>query len=569
MSYVAYPSITPPTHLKLAFKYGPAILLLLALGKHFGASKKKQEEGMARWLPSFFFALRSKTLRNMLLGAGVVTLLSKKVFGFKRISRIFPAFFITIWGMIYSFRIVESPRIWYRRTYWNTHIVEKAKITSTEFWPVFWAFNRHAQTVTCFVLSALEWLWAPTILYRRETIPCHDPPNEQFLDWAYFEEDDHQYSESTLPGQQDYDTSDEDEEASSGSQWQTPIVVCVHGLGDDKDTPYIKRFVRMCLKNGWRVVVWSYWRFDFEESRDLHLMIKHIQQKYPRAPISAIGWSAGCYSLVRYLEKAGRETPLVCAIVQSGCLDFVQAVKDVTDNENTTYPLFLLKQVHICINRHVMNDKRITDKAKFSKMIYENIHPMKLFNKFYTMLPPPVPASYDSPLQRYCREGYVGDEGSTEDRVKTAGHYVSPAIDSIEKIKLTTLILHAEDDPIVSSEHVDWGKLETNRHVIVAHTRRGGHCAWHEGLMPFGDTWGDRVSTNFISTILESHSQTHFIVQLVKQVGNMPQRKTGELTPQAMARICSASDLASVGSPPLAMRTRDSLLNLSKWTNHS
>ena len=49
----------------------------------------------------------------------------------------------------------------YQRTFWNMQIAEKAKLHKVTFRPVFWAFNRHAQTTVCLVLSAFEWLFTP------------------------------------------------------------------------------------------------------------------------------------------------------------------------------------------------------------------------------------------------------------------------------------------------------------------------------------------------------------------------------------------------------------------------
>lgn len=66
-----------------------------------------------------------------------------------------------------------------------------------------------------------------------------------------------------------------------------------------------------------------------------------------------------------------------------------------------------------------------------------------------------------------------------------------------------------------------------------------------------------RVTTQFISTVLESHSQTHFIIDLVRAAmanqsmnreAMLPQEaQIPKLSPQTMARIVSASDLRSMG----------------------
>jgi hypothetical protein len=232
------------------------------------------------------------------------------------------------------------------------------------------------------------------------------------------------------------------------------------------------------------------------------MVIDHIHERYARAPLTGIAWSAGAYGLVQYLQKSGENTPLVAAICQSGCLDFVQAVKDILANENKAYPLFLLGQARICIQRHINNDKRIGDKAPFYRLLQEELGPMELFDRFYSLLPAPLPDTTGG----YGCEGFVvkNEELSMEVRMRNAPHYAHKIIDNMDKIKITTLILHSEDDPIVASEHVNWEKCIKNRHVIAIHTHRGGHCAWHEGIVPWGETWGDRISCKFISAVLET-----------------------------------------------------------------
>ena len=238
-------------------QYGPGVALAIALFSHFQRRKKKP----LTTLESLVYTFRSSTFRNLVLSAGFVAWFSKHLFGM-RAKRTFPLFFFTIWGLIYQYRVIETPKVWFHRTYWNTHIVEKSKISKTAFHPVYWAFNRHAQTITCYLISAIEWLWSDPIVYTREEIPSYDGVNVQFLDHAGFRED------------------GEGESAGVGKE-TLPIVLCIHGLGDHREIPYIKRFARMCLKSGWRAVVWSYWRFDFEDSRDLHLVVEHLQRSNP------------------------------------------------------------------------------------------------------------------------------------------------------------------------------------------------------------------------------------------------------------------------------------------------
>ena len=53
---------------------------------------------------------------------------------------------------------------------------------------------------------------------------------------------------------------------------------------------------------------------------------------------------------------------------------------------------------------------------------------------------------------------------------------------NMRRVQVTTLVLQAEDDPIVSEKHVDWNKLSANKNIITMHTNRGGHVAWYDML---------------------------------------------------------------------------------------
>ena len=59
----------------------------------------------------------------------------------------------------------------------------------------------------------------------------------------------------------------------------------------------------------------------------------------------AIGFSAGGHLLMRHLQTAGKQTPLVAAVTVSGCFDLLATMINVQDNENRAYEIFLNAQV--------------------------------------------------------------------------------------------------------------------------------------------------------------------------------------------------------------------------------
>ena len=59
----------------------------------------------------------------------------------------------------------------------------------------------------------------------------------------------------------------------------------------------------------------------------------------------------------------------------------------------------------------------------------------------------------------------------------------------LPRIRLPTMILHAEDDPIVPSETVAPSLLGLGPSIAVARTARGGHVGWHASLRETAPTW--------------------------------------------------------------------------------
>jgi len=228
----------------------------------------------------------------------------------------------------------------------------------------------------------------------------------------------------------------------------------------------------------------------------------------------------------------------VAAITNSGCFDLMQACQDVYKSENASYKVFLKLQVRECARRHLLVDKRITNPASFKQPI--GVDMMEFYDKFLYMSP-----STSGNSQGQKSEPYVF--------LKTmANHYKESAISLVDNVQVSTLVLHAKDDPVVSFEHIDWTRVSKNRHIIRVTTRRGGHCSWYEGMLPFGATWADRISSNFISAVLETHSQTHFLINALKEAlkeEQLDKDRGGSrrpMLPNTMARICSSSDFTSL-----------------------
>lgn len=238
--------------------------------------------------------------------------------------------------------------------------------------------NRHLQSVVGAVLFDLVWLLRRPVHYQREHLPAFDG-NDLYLDW-YLNE--HHPDESftgdglTLAGaSQSFlgaltgaanppvmppaktppaknsstkleqrpilrrrgssivkRISRQDSEEPDGAAGlektldplppDAPIVILLYGIGGKRDDAYMKQAVLQTAARSWRPVVYSYWRLDWQDHRDMDSIVKHIEDKFPRAPIFAVAFSAGGHVLATYLAAVGDKSPLVAAVTVSGCFDF-------------------------------------------------------------------------------------------------------------------------------------------------------------------------------------------------------------------------------------------------------
>ena len=108
----------------------------------------------------------------------------------------------------------------------------------------------------------------------------------------------------------------------------------------------------------------------------------------------------------------------------------------------------------------------------------------------------------------------------------------------MESIGITTLIVSSTDDPIVGPSSQFGRSRPKNKNLILMNTKRGGHVAWYDGILPVGPMWGERAACSFFSSLLEIHAHTQFIINVVLRStsqGNIHDFKN-------ISRIVSSSD---------------------------
>ena len=114
-----------------------------------------------------------------------------------------------------------------------------------------------------------------------------------------------------------------------------------------------------------------------------------------------------------------------------------------------------------------------------------------------------VPLPHQLPLTPTGGRGSAQFAETYAKFVSTAAHYEGTAQCKLDQIQVTTLMVHARDDPIVAFSEASWKAAGENKHIIAVSTERGGHCGWAEGVQPFGPAFSDRLVVNYISAVLQ------------------------------------------------------------------
>ena len=401
----------------------------------------------------------------------------------------------------------------------------------------------------------------------------------------------------------------------------TPVIMILAGIGGSRNDAYVKRFAAQCASFGWRPVSYSYWRLDWNDWRDMHFAVEAVSNRYPRAPIFAVGFSAGGYVVANYLASVGEHTPLVAAVIIAGCFDFVRTYDYCDEQPHKIYTSLLDRSMKRCVLRHLRHDEKLfsADAARsagrsdgrlslhhrpqqqvrrahgyadgggvlarsYEALLAQVTRANILYDRHLALLPrfsgcpedrgyarpntgslrwlgstsrePPsrlaqarraaaARAAAESAMGRSAIDatdrrddrwwGALSDQYACEYPLgATALHTNSPVRGRVEKIAVTTLVIHARDDPIVSHDDtIDWSRMRRNRNVISVRTDRGGHLGWHEGLLPFGATWADKRACDFVHAVLGMRAQTQFFVDVVRRAARSsraaPQRGAAAL----------------------------------------
>ncbi|KAM7395416.1 hypothetical protein PAMA_006937 [Pampus argenteus] len=324
------------------------------------------------------------------------------------------------------------------------------------FTPTPWCWGGRLQTLVCALIKS-----RPPVTYRNELIRTSDG-GQISLDWV-----DNQasvaYPESST----------------------RPTVLILPGLTGNSQQSYVLHAIRQASGHGYRCVVFNNRGFGGEElltpvtccaasTADLERVVHHVKGLYPHAPVLGVGVSLGGMLLLNYLARKRTESGLVAGFTISVPWD---AQKSSVSMEEPLNRLLFNKHLTSGLCRAVNRHRKILEKVVDVDHVLKARTIREFDERFTSLL-----FGY-----RSCNEYYR--DASPDKKLP----------DTVVPI----LCLNAADDPFSPQHAFPLTVVQGLPNVALLLTAHGGHIAFLQGLFPRGESYKERLFSEFIQAVFE------------------------------------------------------------------
>jgi len=319
---------------------------------------------------------------------------------------------------------------------------------STDHSPPFWLPNGHFQSIYPSLFRVIR-----DVTYQRERIVTEDSDFLD-LDWTY-----------------------SCEQNQSGD---APLVILSHGLEGSSSSQYIRGMVRLLTVNGFDCLSWNFRSCGGEMNKtsrfyhsgateDLDFVVQHAMAK-GYSEIHMIGFSLGGNLTLKYAGEQGEliHPAVKSAIVFSVPMNLKACSLEIIKPGNRVYMQRFLKTL-----KPKVQAKSVLFPEMISMRDYRHVHTLYDFDHIYTA-------------------SIHGFESADDYYEKCSSmHFVG-------SIRIPTLIVHADNDPIVPYDSLPVDLIKTLDLVWLEKTSAGGHCGFRPASLSDGIYWSENRALAFL-----------------------------------------------------------------------
>lgn len=261
------------------------------------------------------------------------------------------------------------------------------------------------------------------------------------------------------------------------------IILVLHGLEGSANSPYAAGILFALGKGGYHAVLMNFRGCSGEPNRlprgyhsgetgDLDYVVHYIRSLYPEKALGVIGFSLGGNVLLKWLGEKGGDAPVDAAVAISVPFSLAPCANRLNTGFSRFYQWYLLRKLKRSLKR---KQQRMTL---------------------------PVPGTRDRRLKSL--RGFDHHITAPLHGFRGAEHYYAESSSRhwLKQIAVTTLVLHAADDPFMTSEVIPANE-ELSPAITFELSRRGGHVGFITGRRPWSPRyWLEQRVIEFFHDVL-------------------------------------------------------------------
>lgn len=263
---------------------------------------------------------------------------------------------------------------------------------------------------------------------------------------------------------------------------QKPIVILFHGLEGSFESSYIQGMMNKLKKAGFNSVLMHFRgcsgkmnrlprSYHSGDTADAKAWIESLQQRYPKSPLFAIGFSLGGNMLLKLLGEWGNSSPLRAAVSVSAPLQLDVCARRMNQGFSRFYQYILLK----ALKHSLLRKYKKYDMKSLIGIDEKQVRQLKTFWAFDDI--------YTGPIHGFSSASDYYQQSSSKQY--------------LQKITTKTLIIHALDDPFMSPEIIP-GKNTIPSNLQLEIYTCGGHLGFISGHFYKPQYWlENRISQYF------------------------------------------------------------------------